>query len=131
MATLHGTISGFDNSDEDWRSYTERLEHYFVANEIDSAEKRKAILLSCCGPQTYQLVKNLLALEKPSDKTYTEIVGLVGGHLNPKPSIIVQRFIFHSRGRRESESVATYVAELRRLSEHCGFGETLQDMLRD
>ena len=77
MATLHGTISGFDNSDEDWKSYTERLEHYFVANEIDSAEKRKAILLSYCGPQTYQLVKNLLAPEKPSDKTYTEIVGLV------------------------------------------------------
>ena len=131
MATLHGTISEFDNSDEDWRSYTERLEHYFVANESDSAEKRKVILLSCCGPQTYQLVKNLLAPEKPSDKTYTEIVGLVGGHLNPKPSIIVQRFIFHSRGRRESESVASYVTELRRLSEHCGFGETLQDMLRD
>ena len=65
------------------------------------------------------------------DKTYAEIVQLVGTHLNPKLSIIVQRFLFQSRSRRESESVVTYVAELKRLSEHCGFGETLQDMLRD
>ena len=131
MATRHGTISEFDNSDEDWTSYTERLEQYYAANDIDSAEKQRAILLSCCGPQTYQLVKNLLAPEKPLNKTYAEIVQLVGTHLNPKPSIIVQRYIFHSRSRRDSEPVATYVAELKRLSEHCGFGETLQDMLRD
>ena len=127
MATRHGTISEFDNSDEDWMSYTKRLEQ----NDIDSAEKRRAILLSSCGSQTYQLVKNLLAPENPLNKTLAEIVQLVGTHLNSKPSIIVQRFIFHSRSRRESESVATYVAELKRLSEHCRFGETLQDMLRD
>ena len=51
--------------------------------------------------------------------------------MDPKPSIIVQRFVFHSRSRKDSESIATFVAELKRLSEHCGFGDTLQDMLRD
>ena len=53
-------------------------------------------------------------------------------HWQPKPSEIVQRYNFHSRVQKEGESIADYVAELRRLSEHCGFKEsTLDDMLRD
>ena len=52
-------------------------------------------------------------------------------HLQPRPSLIVERFTFHSRNRKDGESVAAYVAELRKLTEHCGFGDTLNDMLRD
>ena len=92
MATCQETISEFDNANEDWTSYTERLQHYFSANEIEADTKQKAILLSCCGPKTNQLVKNLLTPEKPADKSYADIVQLVKAHLDPKPSIIVQRF---------------------------------------
>ena len=84
-----------------------------------------------CGAQTYQLLKNLLTPEKPNDKTIVELVQLLNYHLQPKQSIIVERFTFHSRSRREGESVALFVAELKKLSEHCGFGDTLNDMLRD
>ena len=77
MATRHGTINEFDNGNEDWTSYTERLQHYLSANEIEAEAKQKAILLSCCEPKTYQLVKNLLAPEKPADKSYADIVQLV------------------------------------------------------
>ena len=43
----------------------------------------------------------------------------------------MERFKFHSRNRKEDEGVATYVASLRKLSEHCNYGETLPEMLRD
>ena len=52
-------------------------------------------------------------------------------HFNPIPSVVVERFKFHSRVRKVGESIATYVAELRSLSEYCDFGTTLEDMLRD
>ena len=52
-------------------------------------------------------------------------------HHDPKPSVIVQRFRFNLRNRRAGESVAAYIAELRHLSEHCEFGLTLSEMLRD
>ena len=52
-------------------------------------------------------------------------------HYNPKPSPIVKRFEFNSRCQREGESIATYVAELRKIAEHCQFGVVLNDMLRD
>ena len=56
---------------------------------------------------------------------------VAGKHFNPKPSSIAQRFRFNSCIRKEGESVAEFVAQLRQLSEHCQFGDTLNDMLRD
>jgi len=52
-------------------------------------------------------------------------------HYSPKPSIIVQRFKFHTRFRRPGESVSMFLAELWALAQHCNFGATLDDMLRD
>lgn len=52
-------------------------------------------------------------------------------HYNPKPSQIVQRYKFNSRLQKPGESIACYVVELRRLSEHCDYGERLDEMLRN
>lgn len=42
-----------------------------------------------------------------------------------------ERFKFHGRFRKPDEIVAVFVAELRRLAEHCNFGATLETMIRD
>ena len=49
----------------------------------------------------------------------------------PKPNVIFERFKFHNRERQEGKSVTGYVAELRKQSEHCNFGETVEDMIGD
>ena len=96
MAT-HGSVGEFNPDREDWISYTERLTQYFVANGIsEEGEKRKAILLSSCGAATYQLIRNLVAPKKPTEKNFDEIVTLVKDHHQPRPSTIVQRFNFHT-----------------------------------
>ena len=52
-------------------------------------------------------------------------------HLSPKPNPIAEPFRCNTRDRQSEESVANYVAELRRLTEHCDYGTSLNDMLRD
>ncbi|XP_028416384.1 uncharacterized protein K02A2.6-like [Dendronephthya gigantea] len=52
-------------------------------------------------------------------------------HLSPKPLLIAERFRFHKRDQRENENIHIYVAEIRKLSEHCEFGTALNDSLRD
>ncbi len=52
-------------------------------------------------------------------------------HFSPKPIVIAERFRFHNRCQHETETVAQYVAILKRLSEYCEFGTHLQDALRD
>lgn len=101
MAAVHGSIGPFESSAEDWTSYTERLQQYFIANEVDSEDKKRALLLSNFGPQTYQLLKNLMAPDKPSGNTFTEIVQILQDYWQPKPSEIVQRFNFHSRVQKQ------------------------------
>ena len=64
----------------------------------------------------------------PADIEFTCLIEEVRKHFNPKPSVIVERFQFHSRVRQSGESVSTYVAELRRRSQHCEFGASLDDI---
>ena len=130
MAT-YGKIGEFKESEESWTQYVERLEQYFLANEVEDVGKRRAILLSVCGSKTYALARDLLQPAKPAETTFKKIVDILEKHFSPKPCEIVERYKFHSRNRKEDEGVAAYVAELRKLTEHCNFGESLPEMLRD
>ena len=71
------------------------------------------------------------APEKPAVKGFDALVKLVQDHYQPTLSVIVQRFKFNSRTQRSIESIATFVAELRKLAEYCNFQATLDDMWRD
>ena len=93
--------------------------------------QKRAVLLSACGPKTYQLIRNLVSPAKPGEKSFGDIVKLVTRHYSPKPSSIIQRFKFNTRVRTKDETIATYVASVRQLSEFRGFGDTLEAMLRD
>ena len=81
MAVKHGFLPEFVPGTEEWGSYVERAEHYFVANGVDTQETRRAVLLSSCGAPTYRLIRNLSTPLKPGEKTYKEIVELVASHL--------------------------------------------------
>ena len=122
MASRHGIISEFEAGKEDSISYTERLQQYFAANDIDSEDKQRVILLSICGAATYQLLKSLLAPVRPAERTFAQLVELTENHLQPTSSAIVERFTFHSRSRKDGEAMAVYVAELRRLAEFVVLG---------
>ena len=52
---FHGHIGEFNPSSDSWSDYIERLDEYFTANDItpEDTTKRRAILLSACGTETY------------------------------------------------------------------------------
>ena len=86
MTSLLGTVGAFQEGQEDWTCYCERLEQFFQANGIDDEGKRRAVLLSVCGGSVYQLIRNLVAPGKPADKSFSELVTLVRTHFRPSPS---------------------------------------------
>ncbi|XP_068735333.1 uncharacterized protein [Montipora capricornis] len=130
MAT-YGKVGEVKESEETWTHDLERLGQYFLANEVDEAGKKRAILFSVCGSKTYALARDLLQPVRPAEATFKKIVDTLDKHFSPRPSEIVERFKFHGRNRKGGEDVRTYVAALRKLSEHCNYGETLPEMLRD
>ena len=125
------TAPRFDETQDDWVEFTERLGYYFVANAIDDGDKQRAILLTSAGASTYRLVKSLVLPQKVTEFTFQELVEKVKTHFNPKPSPIMKRFQFNTRCQQEGESVGVFVAALRSIAEHCDYGDSLKDMLRD
>ena len=105
----------------------ERQESFSVANDVKD-EKKVGVLVTVIGTKAY---RNIIAPAKAVGKTYQQLVDAMKSHLDPKPIFIAERFRFHRRNQREGETMAQYLAELRKLTEHCDFRNNLDETLRD
>ena len=121
-----GRVEPFRIGADDWDQYTEKLEQYFIANEIPD-ERKVSVLITVIGPETYRLLRNLIAPERPAGKTYDELVRAIRN----RPLVVAERYRFHQRNQRDSESVAQYMAELRRIADGCLFRGYLEEALMD
>lgn len=120
----------FNEGTETFTNYKERLDVFFIANDIP-ASKHSATLLSSIGAQAYNTVRSLTAPVLPSTKSYDELCSLLSSHFCPPPLEIVERFKFHKRDQGVDESLSEFLASIKQLSEHCNFGENLKNSLRD
>lgn len=119
MAT-HGSIEEFSGTG--WASWSERLQFYFEANGISEDARKRAVLLTLCGPSTYETVRALVAPQKPSEVPFEEIVSRLRDHFDPRPSELYSRCRFQQRDQLPGESITAYVAALKTLAAQCNFG---------
>ena len=127
---LLGTLGEFDHRSNSIASYLERMQLYFVANSVED-ERKVAVLLTVIGAKTYETLRSLLSPERPRDKSYDQLVAALQKHYDPKPLVIGERFRFYQRSQEAGESIADFIADLRRLSIRCEFGDFLDQALRD
>ena len=100
-----GRIEEFEDSQEEIDAYIERMEHWRTANKTeepapnqqDAKDQRVSVSLTVIGAKTYGVLRNLLTPDKPSDKTYTELVATLKTHFKPKSLVIAERFRFYRR----------------------------------
>ena len=97
MATL-GHIGKFDPVEESISVYLECVKLFFAANGIKD-EKQVAVLLSVIGPKIYALLHDVLAPEKPQDKSEAALSETLWKCFEPKPVIIAERFHFHRQNQ--------------------------------
>ena len=120
----------FIEGSETFINYKERLDAHLTAHDV-AAAKHTAVLLSSIGAKTYGILRSLTAPDLPSEKSYQELCAILQKHFSPAPLEIVERFKFHKRNQGQGETIAEYIAAIKRLSQHCNFGDNLQDALRD
>ena len=105
-----GVISPFNLRQGDFAEYLERLEQYFVANDVP-AEKETVILITVIGEESYSLLRTLLAPAKPHTMGYAALSKVLVDHLGPKPIVIAERFKFYNRNQHIDESITDFLAE--------------------
>ncbi|GFX19438.1 retrovirus-related Pol polyprotein from transposon 412 [Trichonephila clavipes] len=121
----------FDEENENFDSFIERFETYLDIQNVPIANRAK-VFVSSLSAQLYQLLKNLLAPDIPSDQTLDKLKDALKKHLTPKPLIIPSRHKFLNRKQTAGEGISTYIAELRALAMNCDYDkDMLSIMLRD
>lgn len=127
---MYAPIGEFNPAKETWSRYIDRLSEHFVANDIEQAEKKRAILNTVVGSSTYGLFCKLLAPRKPSEATFEEIKAAMDKHSEPAHSTVVERYKFSTMFQKDHQTIAEFAAELQGVANRCDF----QDMkinLRD
>ena len=127
MATIMH-LPQFDPQMDTWTVFVERVQLFLDANTVAEG-KHAAVLISALDGKTYALLRNLLALEVPKEKSFKELVDMLKSHFEPKPLVIAERFRFQRRYQEPGESIADY--ELRCLASKCEFRANLEETLPD
>ncbi|XP_045778737.1 uncharacterized protein K02A2.6-like isoform X1 [Maniola jurtina] len=125
-----GKVKEFDIKSGVWSSYVERLEMYFTVNNVKS-DLKLPTLIAMMGDEAYELLVNLSSPKKPAELKYEDAIELLRRHLQPAPSVLAERFRFRQRRQAADENIASYVAELKKLTRHCKLGDNLNENLRD
>ena len=131
MATAFGKLEAFDPCQETFPRYVKRVQIYFAANAVPE-ERQKFVFLNSLGRKNYNLLANLTSPEDPDTKTLEELVETLTKHFQPKTSVISERYTFHCRYQEPDESIADFVANLKKLIIRCEYEADFQStVLRD
>ncbi|GFU84199.1 transposon Tf2-9 polyprotein [Trichonephila clavipes] len=118
----------FDEENENFDSFIERFETYLDIQNVPIANRAK-VFVSSLSAKLYQLLKNLLAPDIPSDQTLHKLKDALKKHLTPKPLIIPSRHKFLNRKQTEGEGISTYIAELRALAMNCDYDKDMLNIM--
>jgi len=86
-----GNMDNFNPDVDDWSSYVERLESFFLTKKVKD-EKKVAVLLTVIGTKAYNLLRNVIAPAKPAKKSYQQLVDAMKSYMDPKPIVIAEHF---------------------------------------
>ena len=126
----NSTLETFDPAVESVDDYKERFDFYCTAVGV-CQDRLKVLFLSRVGREVFSKVKTLASPRPLIELDLPQIVDLMKEH-NKKDTIeIAERFKFFKRVQEEQETLANYLAELRKLAKNCNFGNYLDTALRD
>ena len=130
--TTSGRILEFHEKLEDWIQYSVRMEHFSLLTTSMMLIKRERFSsLSSDQLKEYKLLRSLVAPERLEEKSYTDLVEAMKKYHNLKLSETVQQHKVFCQFRQQSESISTFMSELRALVKFCNFVISLDIMLHD
>ena len=123
-------VGMFDRNVETFENYVSRCKLYETLTNIPN-EKRVAMFITIAGSSIFALASSLLAPTDVASADYETMIDLLKEHFKPKTIVIFERFKFYQCNQEQGETIADFVARLRKLARSCDFGSFLDQALRD
>ena len=108
MASRIGSVDEFIPSSEPFAAYLERVEEYFIANDIGALDagataaqvaaadrKKVSVLITLVGKKCYGTLRDLCTPNLPKDKSFTAICNLLKNYYKPKKIEVAETIRFN------------------------------------
>ena len=125
------SIGPYNPTTEPWENYEIRFDAWLAINKHTDDALKRAALIAEIGPECFAVLKDLTFPDKVTTKSYTDLMKLLEQHYSKTKTSVMDRLLLHKRKQQEGESVADYMAALKKIATNCDYGDSLNDRLRD
>ncbi|KAJ6647087.1 hypothetical protein Bhyg_02307 [Pseudolycoriella hygida] len=84
---------------------------------------KTSVFISIMGHEIYDILKSLTVPEKPSAKTFNELLKILRNHFAPRKNKRAERYKFNKAVQQSGESINEFIVRLKSLAQTCKFGE--------
>lgn len=134
-----------ENCGHEWKNWHRSFEWYLKANHIENDDDKFAKLMHLAGHKVQELYSNLptpisvtqiargpLASGFVTHLTDYEIaLAKLNDFFEPKKNSTYERHVFRLIKQERGEKIGMFAMRLRTQAEKCGFGESLEDNVKD
>ncbi|XP_003241242.1 uncharacterized protein K02A2.6-like [Acyrthosiphon pisum] len=124
-----GTVPEYHIGD-DWQSYSERLDQFFIANFVEE-DRKVAVLITVIGASAYATLREICDPILSNAVKYDKLCDILSKQFAPKVAVFRERSVFYQLMQEQNESVNDWYVRVKKGAMKCKFGNTLVDVLRD
>ena len=116
---------------ENWKLWKEKFNNYFVISRLDreTPEFQLAMFKHTIGDDGLKVIKTFNYAEGENSGDWRVVMEKMEKHCVGEVNEIYERYCFNMRDKLPTESVDTFVAELRNLAKTCNFCDCLRNSL--
>ena len=115
-----------------WEFFKQRWDDYEIATGLRNQESqvRLVTLRSIKGRECLQILKNP-GLSGEQSSSVADVLSALERYFSPQKNVVFERFEFNSSFQSPSETVDSYINNLRYLASTCEFGALTDELIRD
>lgn len=119
-------------SPEEWPRWEKRFERFRVASGLSakSGETQVNTFIYCMGQEAEDIFA-AFSLNADDAKKFDVVKARFEAYFVVRRNVIFERAKFNQRKQADNEPVETFITALHTLSEHCGYADLRDEMIRD